>query len=60
MSSLRAPRERASERADERDPLAGIAALPSDFAGAGAMPPVPDSLRQLAEYRQLAESPAAL
>lgn len=42
------------------DPLAGIAALPSDYAAASHLPPTSDSLRQLAEYRQLAESPAAL
>jgi hypothetical protein len=61
VGSLPAPqRERAAASAGARDPLAGIAALPSDFAASGDMPPVPDSLRQLAEYRQLAESPAAL
>lgn len=61
VSSLPAPpRERPVERAGERDPLAGIAALPSDLGASGNMPPMPDSLRQLAEYRQLAESPAAL
>lgn len=46
-------------RATERDPLADIEALPSDLAIEG-MPATRDSLRQLAEYRQLAESPAAL
>jgi hypothetical protein len=42
------------------DPLAGVSALPSDFIGRGGVSADPGSLRQLAEYRQLAESPAAL
>ncbi len=52
------PRERVGGGA--HDPLAGIAALPGDFSAAGNVAATQESLRQLAEYRQLAESPAAL
>jgi hypothetical protein len=53
------PRERVPAPPGARDPLAGIDSVPRDLAIEG-MPATQESLRQLAEYRQLAESPAAL
>jgi hypothetical protein len=55
-----AQRAASNSRSGDRDALAGVAALPSEFAGAAGLPPMPDSLRQLAEFRQAAETPAEL
>jgi hypothetical protein len=58
---LPVPAARALQRPGEYDPMAGIAALPSDLGPGGSAPSTQNALRQYAEYRQLAEaSPQAL
>jgi hypothetical protein len=47
-------------RSGDADPLARVAASPSDFTGPDGLPAAPGSLRELAEFRRSAETPAEL